>query len=90
MYIGNWYGIAEVYLLYWRHSVEQVYLGYNHNKSKHRVRIACLSSMEGGRVRNNFLRKLSYVYTCFVDGLQNNCSTVSLCIHYLCLYFVGK
>ena len=32
----------------WRHSVEQVYLGYNHNKSEHRLRITCPIS-RGGR-----------------------------------------
>ena len=33
----------------WRHSVEQVYLGYQHNKSQQRVSITLLSSRMGGK-----------------------------------------
>ena len=63
----------------WRHSDEQVYLGYNHNKCLQSVRTTCLSSMEEGRRTGIFcshlsptsvhnlrklLRKSSYFYDC--------------------------
>ena len=38
----------------WRHIVEQVYLGYNHNKSQQVVRHTCLCSREGNGVKDNF------------------------------------
>ena len=38
-----------------RHSVEQVYLGYNYDKSQNRVRIPCLSSRAGEGEKGNFL-----------------------------------
>ena len=84
-YVYEWNVVVDKYQRHlgktnfsiWPHSEEQVYLGYNHNKSQHRVRIACLSS-RGGRVwkgifclllsptsvhnLRNFLRKPSFVY----------------------------
>ena len=36
--------VGKTNLSIWRHSLEQVYLGKNHNKSQHRKGIACLSS----------------------------------------------
>ena len=77
----------------WRHSVEQIYLGCNHNKSQRRVCIRCLSS-KGGEDENriflftplhklrNILRKLSYVYTSW--------SPVYLLIYYLCIWLAQK
>ena len=39
----------------WGHGVEQVYLGYKHNKSQHRVRITCFSSKAGEGEKGNLL-----------------------------------
>ena len=41
------YTIHRMIFSIWRHSIEQVYFGYNQNKSQHCVRISCLSIRVG-------------------------------------------
>ena len=58
--------------LIWRHSKEQVYLGYNHNKSQHRVRITCLISREGGIKRIFCLLLAQQKYSICVSFCENH------------------
>ena len=52
--------VGKTKFLLWRHTVEQVYLGYNHNKSQHCVRIPCFSSREERKVRKGTFCLLPY------------------------------
>ena len=56
----------------WRHSEEQVYLGYNHYKSQHRVRIPCLSRRAGEGKKGNLL------FTSTTQCLRNFCDKIIL------------
>ena len=57
----------------WRHSVEQVYLGYNHNKSQHRVYITRLSSRRDEGEKGNLLFTFQPILSLHVFCLQEEC-----------------
>ena len=64
----------------WRHRVEQVFLGYNQNKSQHRVCITCLSSRAGEGEKGPFCLHLR---TTSVHNLRNFFEKIILPLEFL-------
>ena len=65
----------------WRHSVEQVYLDYNHNKPQHCVRITCLSGRGGGDKGNLVFTYEPIVRTKFAYFSKKN-HPISTILHF--------
>ena len=67
--------LVRINFAIWSHSVEQVYLGCNHNKSQKFERITCLSSREGRVGKGIFCLHL---ISTFVHNLRNFVRNLSL------------